>query len=258
MPGEFRAKIINKTSRLDARFVDMKYIEDKFHAREQKLKDDVGALISRQIRLEANRHRVVKALRNPHRGIGGEDLPAAFGLTATKAEEAASQIVDVLGDAVVVQVETGSVRRIKGMPSLNFKITPKFLNEQDFSDDFDEDPFVYKSRRSTVPWMKWVLNPRQADALIYSDLTNIKNYGIVYDVPTHIMAQYSRSGRALMLRKNTENNRRYQIFDFRLPAIVKPVTGSKNFVEEIGNDKFFRSRLDGYIKNAVDKILGGV
>lgn len=268
MPREMYASVLSTKSTYNRRFVDMDYVKSKFDARIDRTQETIENLVKRQIRREVSRSRVVKALINPNIGVSGEDLPAEFGLTASQAQNAVDQILDIVESTCSVVIEQGEVTRENGFPSLSVKITAKFLDPKDYEDRFSGKPFVYKSARftrsgnrkkngisSTIRWMHWVLNANRGDSVIYEDLVNIAEYGIAYGLPADVYAKYSRSGRALMIKKDSPRNSGKKYKSYTMPRLIKPKAGSQNFIDEIINDKIFRRNIDTFVKHSAERVL---
>jgi len=270
----YQIRIQSGTTRLNPRFKDLAFIESKLQKRISKLEPKVNVFIRNRIRNALRKNRVYKAFVNPPYGVRGSDLVAEFGLTDSEASELIQiEMMDILlfRATNIEHSETSKEASGKQSAGVTVRLKGRYLDPDKYYKDLTKAPFFYYSRKQRsaarkrkgfrgstykIEWMKWLLEAYRGNAVIYSSLNNIKSYGITYDLE-HGMARFSRSGRALMLRKTPTNKKRLEsrYFPYTMPEIARPRAGAKNFIDEVARDKDFVSNLNDGIKNIFDRTL---
>lgn len=270
---KYQLRIRKGTTRLNPRFKDLEFIKNKLQPRVDKLTPKTSKYVRSLIARSVQRSRVYKAFANPPYGIRGSDLIAEFGLT----DEEASYLIQVemmdilLFKATKVDVAQTFVNSRRQSPGIQVELGGYYLLPDKYMRPLTQSPFFYYSRKQRsaarkrkgfrgstykIEWMKWLLNAHRGNAAIYSSIPNVKSYGITYDL-TKGMHRFSRSERALMLRKTKTNKGRLEAryFPYTMPPIAKPKAGAKNFIDEIAIDKTFVDRLNYGVKRIFDGTL---
>ena len=270
----YQIRIQSGTTRLNPRFKDLAFIESKLKSRVEKLEPQINTFVRNKIRDSLRKNRVYKAFVSPPYGVRGSDLIAEFGLTDSEASELIQiEMMDILLFRATNIEHSETFKQASGQQSagLTVRLKGRYLDPDKYYKDLTKSPFFYYSRKQRssarksrgfagssykIEWMKWLLEAYRGNAAIYSSLNNIKSYGITYDLQRG-MARFSRSGRALMLRKTATNKQRLEsrYFPYTMPEIARPRAGARNFIDEVARDKEFVSTLNAGIKNIFDRTL---
>lgn len=279
--AKFKVSAIKQTTRVDPRFKTMNHIKKIVDRRLDKLRKSTNNIVQSEIEKAVTRSRVYRALTNPPLGVRGYDLPAEFGLLPGEGEDAANLLLYILKNTGDATVETGAILRrtrlgtgVATTTRVSFLDPAKYVSALSKRPFWHEHPKKYKNKRAfarrvreaggtfsdsgtgaRIDWMQWLLNARRGDNAMLATLPSLKNYGISYDIQD---PAFSRSGRALMLNRDKQRNRKrmpLKYFPYSFPEVGVPKAGAKNFIEEIATDKKFTGRMNNRIKAAVERIL---
>lgn len=262
----FKLKIKKSETNLSNRFKDELFAKDKFRNRIAKSKDDIKEYSDRKIVEYLEKTPFMKGMSaNSAIGIRGDDLGAEFGLSDSDRDEAYRRIKRALSKTTKVTINRPSVfASSRGNLSTKYSIETKFLDEEDYIDKFNGDPFEYSSKNGIIEWMHWVLNGRSGQGTMESSLTDITKYGIIYDLSDK-EKRNSRSGRALMFYKSVKNRQRagkakrkariYQsVFEYKFPSAARPDKG-KNFIESLALNDSLLKVLERHVISVQNSIL---
>lgn len=270
---KYQLRIQAGTTRLHSRFKELNFIENKLKARVSNVSEETNRFIKNAINVAIRKHRVYRALTNPPLGVRGADLVAEFGLTNSEAAYLMeTELMTILLDkATKINVAQTFKENSQPSPGVRVKLTGYYLSPAKYTRQLTREPFYYHSRKQRssarkkqgfqtstykIQWMKWLLEAHRGNNAIYSTLSNVKDYGITYDVGPG-MGRFSRSGRAIMLKNTAANRRRLAVryFPYTMPEIARPRAGAKNFIDEVATDKAFVSNLDAGVKKIFNDTL---
>lgn len=270
----YQLKVQTGTTRLNPRFKDLAFIESKLKVRVNKLQPKVNLFLRNRLNRALQKNRVYKALTNPSYGVRGKDLVAEFGLTDAEASDLVQiEMMDILLTRATYTDTSEVSKEATDRQSAGVKVNlrGRYLDPDIYYKQLTKSPFFYYSRKQRsaarkrkgfrgstykIEWMKWLLEAYRGSAAIYSTIPNVKSYGITYDLAQG-MTRFSRSGRALMLRKTPTNKQRLEsrYFPYTMPEVARPRAGARNFIDEVARDKNFVDGLNAGIKNIFDRTL---
>ncbi len=270
MAKKFKLKTVKVTTRLDKKFSDPRYIARTFFSRIEKTKVATDKAIRIAIERELRKNKVIQALINPQVGVRGYDLPAEFGLKPDQAQQAVETLIGILLTTCRVNIEQGTIRTVRGKPSVAVTIRSEYLNPENYTKYLSGYPFSYISKtrnnsrtlrgknnpRPKIDWMKWLLEANKGMNTILGTIPSVRDYGISYEL-TGRQKALSRSGRAIMLKDSGHNLRRgtAKNFPYKFPKVAKPSAGFKNFIDEIARNPRFTDRLQQRIQTIISYYL---
>lgn len=241
--------------------IDIKDLREKIF---EKFGDQVAPLIQERIVTDSKddiiraffeslqKNRVFQLLLSNDDLDPRNDLRGHLGLTSQLADAAANEIESIIADSLEFNnLDRKSLRKVIGRRggkfakvgealSIGFSISFKRLENN--VRNISSGSYISEPSGETIPWMHWLLD----GGFVGDYRIAFADDEVIQRIQDYISPSTSRSGRAIMLRSNTED------WDIDQDTALRP--GGKNFVLKVLEDPRWKEKVRKILLNRIENL----